>query len=315
MSETYSIPLTALVEEFKLEVAYASADYESIRLTVEDVARPGLQLTGYFEHFEPMRLQILGNVEFSFIQKKTPQERASIFDKFFSYKPPALLIARNFPVDKQVLEMAKKHSITLLRSPETTAALASSIITFLRSELAPRITRHGVLVEVYGEGLLLIGDSGVGKSETALELLKRGHRLIADDAVEIRKVSESSLIGTAPELIRNYIELRGIGIVNVAKLFGMGAVRTENEINLVVNIVPWNTQEAYDRLGLEDQYMEILGVKVPVNTIPVTAGRNLAVILEVAAMNNRQRKLGYNPAQEFSDQIDRHFEMNSGKNK
>lgn len=313
MSETYSIPLTALVKEFRLEVVYASADYESIRLTVEDVARPGLQLTGYFEHFEPMRLQILGNVEFSFIQKKTPQERAAIFDKFFSYKPPALLIARNFPVDKQVLAMAKKHSITLLRSPETTAALASSIITFLRSELAPRITRHGVLVEVYGEGLLLMGDSGVGKSETALELLKRGHRLIADDAVEIRKVSESSLIGTAPELIRNYIELRGIGIINVAKLFGMGAVRTENEINLVVNIVPWNTQEVYDRLGLDDQYMEILGVKVPMNTIPVTAGRNLAVILEVAAMNNRQRKLGYNAAQEFTDQVDRHFEINAGK--
>ena len=313
MSETYSIPLTALVKEFRLEVVYASADYESIRLTVEDVARPGLQLTGYFDHFEPMRLQILGNVEFSFIQKKTPQERAAIFDKFFSYKPPALLIARNFPVDKQVLAMAKKHSITLLRSPETTAALASSIIAFLRSELAPRITRHGVLVEVYGEGLLLMGDSGVGKSETALELLKRGHRLIADDAVEIRKVSESSLIGTAPDLIRNYIELRGIGIINVAKLFGMGAVRTENEINLVVNIVPWNTQEVYDRLGLDDQYMEILGVKVPMNTIPVTAGRNLAVILEVAAMNNRQRKLGYNAAQEFTDQVDRHFEINAGK--
>jgi len=313
MSIAYSVPLTALVEEFKMEVAYASADYQSIRLTVEDVARPGLQLTGYFEHFEPMRLQILGNVEYSFIQKKTPQERAAIFDKFFSYKPPALVIARNFPVDKQVLEMAQKHSITLLRSPETTASLASSLITFLRARLAPRITQHGVLVEVYGEGLLLMGDSGVGKSETALELLKRGHRLIADDAVEIRKVSESSLIGTAPELIRNYIELRGIGIINVAKLFGMGAVRTENEINLVVNIVPWNTQEVYDRVGLEDQYKEILGVKVPMNTIPVTAGRNLAVILEVAAMNNRQRKLGYNAAQEFTEQVDRHFEKNAGR--
>ncbi len=311
MSIAYSVPLTALVEEFKMEVAYASADYQSIRLTVEDVARPGLQLTGYFEHFEPMRLQILGNVEYSFIQKKTPQERAAIFDKFFSYKPPALVIARNFPVDKQVLEMAQKHSITLLRSSETTASLASSIITFLRAQLAPRITQHGVLVEVYGEGLLLMGDSGVGKSETALELLKRGHRLIADDAVEIRKVSESSLIGTAPELIRNYIELRGIGIINVAKLFGMGAVRTENEINLVVNIVPWNTQEVYDRVGLEDQYKEILGVKVPMNTIPVTAGRNLAVILEVAAMNNRQRKLGYNAAKEFNEQVDRHLEKNA----
>ncbi len=313
MSEIYSIPLTELVKDFKLDIAYAAPDYESIRLTVEDVARPGLQLAGYFDYFEPMRLQILGNVEVSYILKKTPQERAAIFDQFFSYKPPALVIARNFPVDEQCLEMAKKHGITILRSGEATASLASSLITYLRSALAPRITRHGVLVEVYGEGLLLIGDSGVGKSETALELLKRGHRLIADDGVEIRKVSDTSLIGTAPELIRNYIELRGIGIINVAKLFGMGAVRTENEINLVVNIVPWNTQEAYDRLGLEDQYMEILGVKIPMNTIPVTAGRNLAVILEVAAMNNRQRKLGYNAAQEFSEQIDRHFESKMGQ--
>lgn len=261
-----------------------------------------------------MRLQILGNVEVSYIQKETPQERAAIFDQFFSYKPPALLYARNFPVDPQCLEMARKHSITILRSGEATASLASNIIAYLRSALAPRITRHGVLVEVYGEGLLLVGDSGVGKSETALELLKRGHRLIADDAVEIRKLSNASLVGTAPDLIRNYIELRGIGIINVAKLFGMGAVRTENEINLVVNIVPWNTQEPYDRLGLEDQYTEILGVQVPVNTIPVTAGRNLAVILEVAAMNNRQRKLGYNPAKEFTDQIDNHFtQMNAEK--
>lgn len=314
MSVNYSVALTELVKEFNLEVVYASTDYESIRLTVEDVSRPGLQLAGYFDHFEPMRLQILGNVEVSYIQKETPQERAAIFDQFFSYKPPALLYARNFPVDPQCLEMARKHSITILRSGEATASLASNIIAYLRSALAPRITRHGVLVEVYGEGLLLVGDSGVGKSETALELLKRGHRLIADDAVEIRKLSNASLVGTAPDLIRNYIELRGIGIINVAKLFGMGAVRTENEINLVVNIVPWNTQEPYDRLGLEDQHTEILGVQVPVNTIPVTAGRNLAVILEVAAMNNRQRKLGYNPAKEFTDQIDNHFtQMNAEK--
>ena len=314
MSVNYSVALTELVKEFNLEVVYASTDYESIRLTVEDVSRPGLQLAGYFDHFEPMRLQILGNVEVSYIQKETPQERAAIFDQVFSYKPPALLYARNFPVDPQCLEMARKHSITILRSGEATASLASSIIAYLRSALAPRITRHGVLVEVYGEGLLLVGDSGVGKSETALELLKRGHRLIADDAVEIRKLSNASLVGTAPDLIRNYIELRGIGIINVAKLFGMGSVRTENEINLVVNIVPWNTQEPYDRLGLEDQYTEILGVQVPVNTIPVTAGRNLAVILEVAAMNNRQRKLGYNPAKEFTDQIDNHFnQMNAEK--
>lgn len=313
MIETYSVPLSALVKEFRLKLAYASADYESIRLTVEDVSRPGLQLCGYFDYFEPMRLQIMGNVEVSYMRKMTPQERTVIYDRLFSYKPPAVLISRNLPVDDECIEMAKKHNITILRSGEPTAPLASAIITYLKAALAPRITRHGVLVEVYGEGLLLMGDSGVGKSETALELLKRGHRLIADDAVEIRKITENRLVGTAPELIRDYIELRGIGIINVAKLFGMGSVRTENEINLVVNIVPWNTQQVYDRLGLEDQYMDILGVKIPMNTIPVTAGRNLAVILEVAAMNNRQRKLGYNAAQEFTDQINRHFEMNAGR--
>ncbi len=312
MPDVYSVPLTTLVREFHLEPAFLSTDYESIHLTVEDVARPGLQLAGYFDHFEPMRLQLMGNMEVSFIERFTPAERLVVFDRFFSYKPPALIMARNLPPDPQCLEMAKKHNVTVLRSHRATSTVASTVITYLRAALAPRITRHGVLMEVYGEGLLLIGDSGIGKSEAALELLKRGHRLIADDAVEIRKITENSLSGTAPELIRNYIELRGIGIINVAKLFGMGAIRSENEIDLVVNIVPWNSQEAYDRLGLEDQYMEILGVKVPMNTIPITPGRNLAVILEVAAMNNRQRKLGYNPAQEFTDQINRHFEQNAG---
>lgn len=312
MPDTYSVPLTTLVREFHLEPAFLSTDYESIRVTVEDVARPGLQLAGYFDHFEPMRLQLMGNVEVSFVERFSAAERAVIFDRFLSYKPPALIMARDFPPDPQCLKMAKKHNVTVLRSPRATSTVASTIITYLRAALAPRITRHGVLMEVYGEGLLLMGDSGIGKSEAALELLKRGHRLIADDAVEIRKITETSLSGTAPELIRNYIELRGIGIINVAKLFGMGAIRSENEIDLVVNIVPWNSQEAYDRLGLEDQYMEILGVKVPMNTIPITPGRNLAVILEVAAMNNRQRKLGYNPAQEFTEQINRHFEKSTG---
>ena len=312
MIDTYSVLLTTLVKEFSLEVAYASTDYESIHLTVEDVARPGLQLAGYFDHFEPMRLQVLGNVEMSYLEKLTPKERSIIFDRLFSYKFPALIIARNTPPDDQCMEMAKKHNITILRSPEATSTLVSTIITYLKAALAPRITRHGVLVEVYGEGILLIGDSGIGKSEAAVELLKRGHRLIADDAVEIRKVSSGSLVGTAPELIRNYIELRGIGIINVAKLFGVGAVRGENEINLVVKIVPWNTLEVYDRLGLEEQYMEILGVNVPMNTIPITPGRNLAMILEVAAMNNRQKKMGYNAALEFTEQMDRHFATNMG---
>ena len=312
MVDTYSVPLKQLVEEFHLEVAYAATDYELIRITVEDVARPGLQLAGYFDHFEPMRLQVMGNVEMSYISKLTEAERAIVFDRFFAYKFPALLIARNMPPDPKCLEMARKHNITLLRSREATSTIVSAIITYLKGELAPRITRHGVLMEVYGEGLLLTGESGIGKSEAAVELLKRGHRLIADDAVEIRKISGSSLIGTAPELIRNYIELRGIGIINVAKLFGMGAVKAENQIDLVVNIVPWNTQEVYDRLGLEDQYMELLGVNIPMNTIPITPGRNLAVILEVAAMNNRQRKMGYNAALEFTEQINRHFEQSMG---
>ena len=307
MFDMYSVPLTTVVREFGLEVVYAATDYERIQLTVEDVSRPGLQLAGYFDHFEPMRLQVVGNVEVSYLQKLSPAERAMTFDRLLSYKVPALLIARNLPPDPVCLEMAKKHNVTLLRSQEPTSTVISAIISYLKTALAPRITRHGVLMEVYGEGLLLLGESGMGKSEAAVELLKRGHRMIADDAVEIRKVSSNTLVGTAPDLIRNYVELRGIGIVNVAKLFGMGAVKAENEINLVVNIVPWNNNEVYDRLGLDDQFMEILDVKIPMNTIPITPGRNLAVILEVAAMNNRQRKMGYNPAQEFTEQIDRHF--------
>ena len=314
MFNMYSVPLTTLVREFKLEVVYASTDYEKIQITVEDLARPGLQLAGYFDHFEPMRLQVIGNVEISYLQKLTPAERAITFDRLLSYKVPALLIARNMSPGPQCLEMAKKHNVTLLKSHEATSTIVSAIISYLKAALAPRVTRHGVLMEVYGEGLLLLGESGMGKSEAAVELLKRGHRLIADDAVEIRKVSENSLVGTSPELIRNYIELRGIGIINVAKLFGVGAVRAENQIDLVVNIVHWNTQEVYDRLGLEEKYMEILGVNIPLNTIPITPGRNLAMILEVAAMNNRQKKMGYNAALEFTEQINRHFEQSMGKN-
>ena len=313
MIDTYSVPLKTLVDEFKLDIAFRSTDYESIRITVEDVARPGLQLAGFFDHYEPMRLQVMGNVEMSYVAKLESSGRSAIYDRLFSYKFPAMIIARGIVPHEEMLAMAKKHNITILRSPNPTSAVVSSIITYLKGALAPRVTRHGVLVEVYGEGILLTGDSGIGKSEAAIELLKRGHRLIADDAVEIRKVSNSILMGTAPELIRNYIELRGIGIINVAKLYGMGAVKLDNQIDLVVNIVPWNNQEAYDRLGLEDQYTEILNVQIPMYTIPITPGRNLAVILEVAAMNNRQKKMGYNAALEFTEQINRHFDENLKK--
>ena len=307
MFNVYSVPLTTLVKEFELEVAYRSSDYENIQLTVADVARPGMQLAGYFDHFEPMRLQVMGNVEISYLQKLSESERAMTLDRLYSYKLPALLVTRGNSLEPVCLDLAKKHDMTVLRCSEATSTIVSAIIAYLSAALAHRITRHGVLMEVYGEGILLLGESGMGKSETAVELLKRGHRLIADDAVEIRKVSGSTLIGNAPALIQNYVELRGIGIVNVAKLFGMGAVKSENEINLVVNIVPWKEHEAYDRLGLEDQHMEILGVQVPMYTIPITPGRNLAVILEVAAMNNRQKKIGYNPAKEFTEKMDNHF--------
>ena len=312
MIDTYSVALTTLVEEFQLSILHRASDYSSVRLTVEDVARPGLQLTGFFDHYEPMRLQIMGNVEISYMAKQSPEERSRIYDRLFSYRFPAMLIARGLQPDEQLMTFAQKHDVTVLSSPNRTSTIISGIISYLKNALAPRISRHGVLVEAYGEGVLLTGDSGIGKSEAALELVKRGHRLIADDAVEIKKVSANSLVGTSPELIRNYIELRGIGIINVAKLFGIGAIKHDNEINLVVNIVPWNTHENYDRLGLEDHYTEILGVKVPMYTIPITPGRNLAMIIEVAAMNNRQRRIGYNAALEFTEQINRHFDETPG---
>ncbi len=311
--DTYSVPLKQIIKDFNLQVAQAASDLDAVRITVPDMSRPGLQLAGFFDHFEPMRLQIMGNVEQSYLTKLSSAERSIAFDRLFSYKIPALLIARNGEPMPECLAMAKKHNVTILRSKEATSNILSAIITYMSSAMAARITRHGVLMEIYGEGILLTGESGIGKSEAAVELLKRGHRLIADDAVEIKKISGNSLVGTAPELIRNYIELRGIGIVNVAKLFGMGAVKEENIIDLVVNIVPWNTHQVYDRLGLEDQYMDILGVKVPMYTIPITPGRNLAVILEVAAMNNRQRRMGYNSAMEFTEQINRHFDQNIGQ--
>ena len=303
MTDTYSVPLKTLVKEFNLEVTYASTDFDAIRITVEDVARPGLQLAGYFDHYEPMRLQVMGNVEMSYVDKLQPKERGAIFDRLFSYKFPALLIARDIPPHAECLQMAQKHNVTVLRTKEATSTIVSTIITYLKAALAPRITRHGVLVEVYGEGILLIGDSGIGKSEAAVELLKRGHRLIADDAVEIRKVSTNSLVGTAPKLIRNYIELRGIGIINVARLFGIGAVKNSVEVEMVIELEAWDRTKNYDRTGLESNTYDILGVKVPSMLIPVMPGRNLAVILETAAINNRQKEMGYNAAQELLNRL------------
>ena len=313
MIHSYSVALTQLVKEFNLRPIHKATDYEQINITVDDISRPGLQLAGYFDHFEPMRLQVIGTVETTYLNKLSADERRSIFDRYFSYKIPALIISRDLDPLPECLEMAAKHDITILQGSETTSYIVSSLISALKVYLAPRITRHGVLVEVYGEGLLLLGESGIGKSEAAVDLLKRGHRLIADDAVEIKKVSSKKCFGTAPELIRHYIELRGIGVINVAKLFGMAAVKDSADIDLIINIVPWRDGEAYDRLGLENQYTDILGVKIPSLTIPITPGRNLAVILEVAAMNNRQKKMGYNAAAEFTEQINKHFDSSFGQ--
>ena len=308
MSNTYSVALAELVSEFNLEFLHKSSDFEKIRVTVDDISRPGLHLAGFFDHFEPMRVYVCGTVETAYLLKLSSKERRIIFENFLSYKIPALIFARGFEAMPECLEMAEKHDVTVLSSKDTTSSLVSSLITYLKIALAPRVTRHGVLVEIYGEGILINGDSGIGKSETAIELVKRGHRLIADDAVEIKKVSSRELNGSAPEVLRHYIELRGIGVINVAKLFGMGAVKDNTSIDLIINMVPWRDGEAYDRLGMETHYEEILDVKVPSITIPITPGRNLAVIFEVAAMNNRQKRMGYNAAVEFTEQMSRFFE-------
>lgn len=310
---TYNAQLKKVVEAFNLTVAYAATDYDRVQIMAEEVTRPGLQLSGFFDHFEPLRLQVIGNVEYAYLSTLSHDRLLEIFDRLFAYRIPALIFTRNLEPPIECMQMAEKYDITILRCCEATTYIVSSLITYLKSALAPRITRHGVLVEVYGEGILLMGESGIGKSEAAAELLKRGHRLIADDAVEIRKIAGNTLMGTSPELIRNYIEIRGIGVINVAKLFGMASIKTETAINMVVNIVPWSNEQIYDRLGLEEQYIDLLGVKIPAITIPIKPGRNLAIILEIAAMNNRQKMMGYNAAAEFTEQINRHFDEHAGQ--
>ena len=304
----FTVALQALTKEFELEILYKASDFEKIQITVEDVNRPALQLSGFMEHFEPARIQVIGLVEDTYLAGLSAEQRIITFDRLFSYRPPALILARQLEPCAELMTMAKKYNISILRTDETTSELVSTMIATLKHHLAPRLTRHGVLVEVHGEGMLLLGESGVGKSEAAIELVKRGHRLIADDAVEIKKEGAHILTGSAPELIRHYIELRGIGVINVAKLFGMGAVKDSSNVDMVVNLEVWRDDVMYDRLGVENQFTTILDVKVPMLTIPVKPGRNLAVILEVAAMNNRQKKMGYNAALEFTEQINRHFD-------
>ena len=299
MDSLYSVKLGKLIREFRLEVLRGAAGYEDRPIRTENVNRPGLQLTGFFDYFDPDRLQVIGRVEDTFLSGLTAEQRRVSFEQLLSQDIPALIISRGIDPYPECMEMADKYDRTVLRSQDTTSVLMSNIIAALKSYLAPRITRHGVLVEVYGEGVLLLGESGVGKSETAIELVKRGHRLVADDAVELRKVSNRQIMGTAPENIRHFIELRGVGIINVSRVYGAGAVKVTETVDLVVQLEPWDPKKNYQRTGLETEYYEILGVKIPSTEIPVSPGRNLAVVLETAAINNRQKKMGYNAAKEL----------------
>lgn len=299
MDSKYTVSLSKVIKELALDEIYMPGNSDEIMVSSTDVNRPGLELNRFYDYYDHSRIMIFGNAETAFLSSITGDERSKVLNEIFSKKPPAAIIARNIQPMPELLNAVKENGVPLLSTPDTTSSLVAALVSFMNVELAPRITRHGVLVEVYGEGILLVGDSGVGKSETAIELIKRGHRLIADDAVEIRKVSAKSLVGQAPSNIRHFIELRGIGIINARRIFGMGAVKLTEKIDLVINLEIWDNKKVYDRMGIDSEYTEILGIKVPVLTIPVKPGRNLAIIIEVAAMNNRQKKMGYNAAQEL----------------
>ena len=295
--------LKNMVETFNMEILHKGRDFDNTVVTISDVNRPALQLVGFYDYFDDKRLQILGRGEMQFLERMTEAERTRVFNKLLSYPFPAMIVARDMEAPSELVQMANKHDRTLLRSAESTVDVTSKLIDYLNRAMAPQIARHGVLMNIYGQGVLILGDSGIGKSETAIELLKRGHRLVADDAVEIRRIS-NSLFGTAPEIIRHYIEIRGVGVIDVQQLFGMGAVQFDTEIDLVIQLEQWVDGKFYDRLGLGEEKYEMLGVELPIVTIPVRPGRNLAGIVEIATMKNRQMKYGYNAARDFVMQFD-----------
>ncbi|MBQ8163226.1 MAG: HPr(Ser) kinase/phosphatase [Clostridia bacterium] len=310
-SQKNSVALTKIIKDFNLEVVYASENLDKVNISRAEINRPGLSLTGFFDYFDPQRIQVLGRVEAIYLSKLTPDERIVRLGNFLEMRPVCIVIARNIEPFPELVDLAKQFDIPILRTPMSTSSFISMIISALNVYLAPKITRHGVLVEVYGIGVLILGDSGIGKSETAIELIKRGHRLIADDAVEISKVSEKTLVGQAPAIIRYYMELRGIGIVDVRRIFGMGAVKETEKIELVIKLEPWVQGKMYDRMGLDNESIEILGINVPSITVPVRPGRNLAVILEIAAMNFRLKMTGYDTAKEFNKKLEEEFMKNT----
>lgn len=300
---TKSIDLQSMIDELKMEADYLPNNAKDILVHLRDVGRPGLPFAGFFEHFEPERIQIIGRAEYAYLESLSEQDATDCLSAFLSHHPVAVVFTHGNVPGENFLRLAAQYEVPVLHTPEASSSFTAQTIAYLNLSLAPSMTRHGVLVEVYGEGILILGDSGVGKSETAIELIKRGHRLIADDAVELRRVSAKTIVGSAPEIIRHYIELRGIGIVDVRRLFGMGAVKDSERIDMIIQLEPWIQGKMYDRLGLEAEYTDIMGISIPTTTIPVRPGRNLAIIIEIAAMNNRQKRMGYNTAEEFNKKL------------
>lgn len=312
MSETvFTIPLEKIIEKFSCEIIHRASDISEVLISTSEVNRPALQIVGYFDYFDSKRIQVMGKVEVTYLEQFSAEKRKNLLRPLFESEIPCLVITRGLHVYPEMAELAKEYNVTLLRTEEATSAFISALISYLNVQIAPRVTRHGVLVEVYGEGILILGESGVGKSENAIELLKRGHRLIADDAVEIKRVSSTTLVGSAPDIIKHFVELRGIGIIDVKEIFGIGAVKDTESINMVIHLEQWEEGKQYDRLGMVDEYTNIMGINIPSLTVPVRPGRNLAIIIEVAAMNNRQKRMGYNAAVELNNRLMREMEKNT----
>lgn len=302
-----SVALTKMIEMYGLKNCTPGIDLSEIRITIPDINRPALQLIGFFEHFDVERVQVIGYVEYSYIEHMEQAEKLKVYDELMSKKFPCIIYCRDMEPDEAIIAAGNKYGVPVLVTDKATSAFTAELVRWLNVELAPCISIHGVLVDVYGEGVLIMGESGIGKSEAALELIKRGHRLVADDVVEIRRVSDETLIGTAPDITRHFIELRGIGIIDVKTLFGVESVKETQSINMVIKLEEWSKDKDYDRLGLEENYTEFLGNKVVCHSIPIRPGRNLAVIVESAAVNHRQKKMGYNAAQELYNRVQRNL--------
>ena len=314
MPHQYTVPLKKLIKDLNLQILYYPKTEEEILVSHAELMRPGLAFTGFFQGFVPARINMIGRTELAYLETLPPHLLRQSLEGFLSRSPKAVIITQDFSFRPLFLELAEKYCVPLMQSPENTTHMAAQLNAKLSLELAPRTTVHGVLMEIYGEGVLFQGESGVGKSEVAIELIKRGHRLVADDAVEIRRIGDT-LTGTAPELIRHYLEVRGIGVVDIQKLFGMSGVKSATQIDLVIQFERWQDEKFYDRLGLDEAHTQIMGVPIPLLTMPVSAGRNLAGIVELAVMNNRQKKYGINSAREFVEQIDSHIDHQAAQEK